>query len=292
MNPQHEDERIERYLLGDSTPDDIAHVEDRYFSDFAYLDRMDLLEEELLDRYLLGALDEGRKLLVEEHLLALPIQKQKAEFAATFLYSMVELATSNRKDSGSDYWIRFLKKLFTSRNLLLFGLPFFLLISIAGIGLLGFQLSLWPESNDQGNQPYAGNREMRSENVEMMTQPSVSPYPVVQTLFLRPALYARNEEEPHELLVNPGTELIEFRLLYDGPVYESYSIVIEGLEGGAQTLESIAVPSPNFKEDQSIKCVLRVSDLQSRSYTFLLRGAMLSTPPENLRRYFFYLRRP
>lgn len=62
-------ERIERYLLGELSPDEQAELEALYFSDSELLDRIDAAEDDLIDDYVRQELSPAQRLRFESHFL-------------------------------------------------------------------------------------------------------------------------------------------------------------------------------------------------------------------------------
>ena len=62
-------ERIERYLLGELPPEEQAELEARYFSDPELLDRIDAAEDDLIDDYVRRELPPAQRLRFESYFL-------------------------------------------------------------------------------------------------------------------------------------------------------------------------------------------------------------------------------
>jgi hypothetical protein len=62
-------EMIERYLLGELSPDEQAELETRYFGDAELLDRIDAAEDDLIDDYVRRELSPAQRLRFESHFL-------------------------------------------------------------------------------------------------------------------------------------------------------------------------------------------------------------------------------
>ena len=60
---------IERYLLGELSPDEQAGLEALYFGDAELLDRIDAAEDDLIDDYVRGGLSPAQRLRFESHFL-------------------------------------------------------------------------------------------------------------------------------------------------------------------------------------------------------------------------------
>lgn len=74
------DEVIVRYLLNDLGDQEREQVEEKYFNDPDFLDQIDAVEAELIDKYALGLLSANEREKFERHVLNSHSQRQKAEF--------------------------------------------------------------------------------------------------------------------------------------------------------------------------------------------------------------------
>jgi len=82
MNERGNDEEsARRYLLGQlSEPEQIA-IDDRLLLDDAYFQRLEMIEDELIDDYISGTLSESDRQAFSSHFLAAPERRKKLEFA-------------------------------------------------------------------------------------------------------------------------------------------------------------------------------------------------------------------
>src|SRR5882724_2245299 len=76
-----EDDALIEYLLGELSDQERDRVEDKYFADSAFHERLLVLEEELTDSYVRGALSPEQRRHFEEWFLRTPERKQGLEFA-------------------------------------------------------------------------------------------------------------------------------------------------------------------------------------------------------------------
>ncbi|HZH31539.1 MAG TPA: hypothetical protein VEY11_12320 [Pyrinomonadaceae bacterium] len=77
-------EIIRSYLLGELDPDARRHLEETLMVNEEYYQEVLIAEDELIDRYLSGALDENERERFLRHFLITPGRRQKLEFARTF----------------------------------------------------------------------------------------------------------------------------------------------------------------------------------------------------------------
>jgi hypothetical protein len=85
MNRQTATPEITRsYLLGELDPDARRHLEETLMVNEEYYQEVLIAEDELIDRYLSGALDENERERFLRHFLITPGRRQKLDFARTF----------------------------------------------------------------------------------------------------------------------------------------------------------------------------------------------------------------
>jgi len=78
MNDPNE---IHDYLMGRLAPERAEQIEQRILTDDDFHEEVEIMEEEMLDRYAQGRIPEEDRLLFERHFLASPLRKQKLTFA-------------------------------------------------------------------------------------------------------------------------------------------------------------------------------------------------------------------
>jgi hypothetical protein len=80
-----DDERLVRYLRGELSPSEQAELEAAYFADDSSFERLEAVEDELVDAYVRRELSDGRRRGLESRLLASPEGRQKLQFARALL---------------------------------------------------------------------------------------------------------------------------------------------------------------------------------------------------------------
>ena len=85
--PFHDKKMIE-YLLGDLSPEEKNHLEERYFSDDEVFEHLKAIEDELLDEYARDELSVTMKGKFEKHLLTKPLIRKKLDFTRNLLDHM------------------------------------------------------------------------------------------------------------------------------------------------------------------------------------------------------------
>ena len=86
--PEQEDQ-IRRYLLGVATPDEVEQVETDLLRGDENVERLLLLEDELITDYALGALKRRERELLEKNFFSTPERREKL----TLAHEMVKIAS-------------------------------------------------------------------------------------------------------------------------------------------------------------------------------------------------------
>jgi anti-sigma factor RsiW len=80
-----EDDVIERYLLGELPDDDRAGLESRLFTDPAFPRQIEIVEDDLIDRYVRGELAPADRRSFDSHFLLPPARQERLRMAAALL---------------------------------------------------------------------------------------------------------------------------------------------------------------------------------------------------------------
>ncbi len=75
---------VRRYLLGDIAGSDLEKFEETFMTGDTSLTEIEAAEDELLDEYLAGRLNESERAHFEQHFLSTPERQQKLRFAKVF----------------------------------------------------------------------------------------------------------------------------------------------------------------------------------------------------------------
>jgi len=80
-----EQRRMQRYLLGELSAPEKEELEQQYFQDPDCLERLQVVEDDLIDSYLTGELVQDQRLRFEEQYLGNPARRKKVDFARALL---------------------------------------------------------------------------------------------------------------------------------------------------------------------------------------------------------------
>jgi len=99
MNERSNDEEaVRQYLLGQlQEPEQIA-IEERLLTDDAYCQRLEMIEDELIDDYITGVLSEADRQAFSSHFLSAPERHQQLKFALT----MNQYANAHTAGTGAE----------------------------------------------------------------------------------------------------------------------------------------------------------------------------------------------
>jgi hypothetical protein len=94
-------ETLRRYLLGQTAEAELSQVEERLMSDSDLYEGLLILEDEIIDQYVRGALSEAESASFERYFLQSPEHRQKLRFARA-LSKYVDRAVSEVSDIKAD----------------------------------------------------------------------------------------------------------------------------------------------------------------------------------------------
>ena len=129
---QSEDDRLIRYLLGDALPEaEQSDIEERYFTDDVYFDRLLAVEDELIDGHVRGTLSESERARFETKFLESGRRRDKWEAQRAIAEFFRARA---RPENFLSACARLVRSLTPAARVLLASSA---LVLIAGVGVLG-----------------------------------------------------------------------------------------------------------------------------------------------------------
>lgn len=242
------------YLLGELDPDARQHLEETLMVDEHYYEELLIAEEELIDRYLNGGLDEHERERFLKHFLITHERRQKLDFARTFrTYTrnhtpQPTAAEGNEKEHRS-VWVRLLPFLAGgySPALRLTVAASVLLLVLAGTWVIW---NRWPRPDPSRR---AGQKVLVVSLVPVLTRSDeetklivIPPEVLTVRLRLEPAVLGQ-ESYSAKLLTDEGAEIYRADALIaegDGSVVVTlpaeslvagdYSLKLDGGKGAAK----------------------------------------------------------
>jgi hypothetical protein len=228
-----EESTIRRYLLGLLTETERASVEERFFDDNEYFERVSSLEDDLIDEYARGMLSRKERMQFDKYCMSSAKVRQRIEFART-LDRKVHASSPARGRRRAPF------------GLSLAGMRFaFAALTIAAIAI---GLAIWA--------PWRG--------------PVTGPLPNVFAFVLRPGS-TRDPGRENRQVIPPNATVIRIQAILDaGPSYSSYGASLrtvqgalvwtkDGLTAAAGRSVTIEVPAGVLNSDDYILTVAGVA---------------------------------
>ena len=257
-----------QYLQGTLSDEERSRLEERYFSDDAEFEEIEIAEEELIDRYVRGELSEVERNQFETTLAASPRLTERVEFARIWKEKLAASLEPSPAALGEEprtadrqrvsWWsslFGFSAESRAPRLALAFSV---LLILVGGIALLAGWLRLREQSRQLAAQQAAleqRQRELDKQAADLKSQadqlanqtPQPSPTenatppkqieeqsPTASTPFVALALSpggTRSSGPGHDLRIPPGTKEVRLILNLRDQDYSSYRAVIRRVGG-------------------------------------------------------------
>ena len=246
-----------RYLLRTLSEQEGELVEERYFSDDAEFEEMEIAEEELIDRYVRGELSQSDKAAFEKTLAAVPGLKERVHFARVFANKLGATQTPLPQASGIreqdaekvTWWNRYFgasSEPRSARLLFAFGV---LLVLLGGVTLLVGWLQIRRQSTQLAAQQAAleqrqreldkqaaelkahadelakGGQQLAPETPISSPSPQDATSPAIVSLILSPGA-SRSTKQSNTIRIRAGTSEVQLTLKLRDTDYPSYRATI------------------------------------------------------------------
>src|SRR5262245_52636724 len=99
--PEKEDQ-IRRYLLGDATPDEVEQVETDLLRGGENVERLLLIEDELITDYALGALKRRERELLEKNFFSTPERRERLMIARELVKQVSAYRNAETADESDE----------------------------------------------------------------------------------------------------------------------------------------------------------------------------------------------
>ena len=316
-NHEHEN-ACERYLLGEMSEQEQAHLEESYFADDALFERFLAVKEDLIDAYARGGLTGQKRAQFEQHFLNSEPRRQRVEEAREFIRAVTAASTNavavNRRSAThtapSTSWWQLILEYLTRRPLAWQGaLAALLIVALAGSWLLvrRFQsqrASVVPPVNENrsdlaGNKPTDLNgspspaiaSNAPTPDRAQRPTPDKQPQPMpaqVASLFLSP-FSPRDVTGSNSLILRPDTSAIRLHLALKRDDYRHYVAILKTLDG-EQVLSRRGLKAGGAAE-KSVTITLDPSVLHRQDYIITLSGFTANGKLEAIGEYYFRVER-
>jgi hypothetical protein len=247
LNPSGRDELAMKYLLRTLSEDERERLEERYFSDDAMLEELEIAEDELVDRYVRGELSETDAGRFQQTIAGSPRLVERVKFAKAFADKLALATIPVTKPEPKESWWQ--KWFGESRWPQLAPALGLLIVLVGGTVLLVGWLRLKEESRklaEQQAQLEQRQREIERQAAELKaqadelakrgSQPSPNeplpqqPAPPTTSILASLTLFpgtTRSSGRANTLRVEPTTTEVQLTLNFSDTDYTSYRAVIK-----------------------------------------------------------------
>jgi anti-sigma factor RsiW len=306
----NQEQRIQRYLLGQLPEAEQAALEEAYFNDRRLFDQMVQVENELVDKYARGLLSPATRESFEKHYLAHPKRRERANFAtalATRLDERSEVVAVYQPSAGSP-WNRLLASMRGPKLAWGFSVALLLMTVVAAWFLLETRRLRQDlnaqEQRERELQQQATNERQRAEELAAElerrrdVQPAVSPSPTpirsapaFATLILSVGgTRSIDGAAPALLVIPPGTEQVRIQLNLRENAYASYRVVVQAADG-REIFASARLIAKRARSGVTVTLTLPAQKFANGDYILTLRGVSKTGEVEDASKSFFRVER-
>lgn len=307
------EEEIMRYLLGQCSEEEQIHIEGRYLSDDGFLELVLLAEEELIDNYVQGRLNERQREQFETYYLVTDERREKMAFAVSLrAYSQqsvkpVDRATTPPPAPRSFFKLMIFEKRGLTAAAFAAGL---LLIAVGWLAVETMRLRselvrsktrmVELEESEQLLQQQIVEERARNEqlveHVEELQNPQIpeggnkSAYPsAIAMLVIAPGI-TRDISKGNTLILSPGVKTARLRLVFRNGDYQSYRATIRN-PANEQIWVQTGMKASARGESKSVVVSLPAALLKSDDYMLILSGITKAGNAEDVNEYQFLVKR-
>lgn len=216
-----------QYVLGTLPDAERARLEERYFSDDAEFEEIEIAEEELIDRYVRGELSTSDRSAFEQAIARSPRLMERVEVAKLFAEKL-RVAEAPVKAKKANWWEGLFGFSQASRGSRLAFAFSMLLVLVAGVALLVGWLQLRAESRRlAAQQAVLDQRQRELVQQSRPTPQEASPGPGAALVFLTLSPGAtRSTGDFNNIRIESETSEVEVTLKLRHTDYSSYRVAI------------------------------------------------------------------
>lgn len=303
------DQLITKYFFGELSDEERRQLEQRYFTDSEFLERMRSIEAELIEDYVGGALPKEAAAKLEAHMLQSPHQQRKLAFTESVLRVAAKqtdaselAAETKRKSFTSPLILR--RYIFTPAAAAVAALAITLSFAawvVFDVSRLRRELGelqkeqaaarareqelqaviaqLQGSKQTNGNTPGAQIDSQQSNSADetnarehrpSQLPPRTSDELSVATLVLSPNVFRSGQEPPKQVQIQKNTRALQLQLLYDGADASNYQAVVETADGDELLLKT-NLKAKRRGNKQIVKLEIPSNLLTNRTYVLTLR---------------------
>ena len=266
-----DDQVLKRYLLGELSEEERAAVQDRLTSDEDYFDFLCTVETDLLDAYVRGELSAGEREQVERSLLTAPHARARLAFAKALA---AETARTGRK--RLPVWR-------TGPSILLAAAG---LVVVVGIGFLALQnRKLGEQIATLETQRSALQSAEHDLELRLNRAQTGSGAPVTMSVLLSPGV-VRGAGQAKQIAVPASTQLVELQLDPEGDRHAAYRVTLK-TTAGAKVWEQTNLAPQSTPAGRMLSVWLPASALARGDYELTLEGISNGGKAELAGYYYF-----
>lgn len=313
METETSNQMIMRYLLGDLPEAEQEQIEDRAFSDRAYLRTIEDVENDLIDEYVRGALTDSERRQFERRFLASAERQRKVEFARALaqVVPATEAVALPRSVHKWESWAAFLRGLSPILQFAMVAAVVLLSLGVVWLFTTTKELrtqvvQLQAAQQVQQQQEEALRQQAaaeRARSAELTAQlerermhseeltrqlardqgrASSPTAPLVLSLFLPPGI-GRGEDKRPKLVIAPTVQTTRLQIgLERGDDFKSYRVELSTAQG--QTIWTRERLRP---QGRIIPLTIPVRLLRAGQYELALKGVTEAQQIEEVRYYYF-----
>lgn len=246
-------QQIREYLLGRSSSEDSALVEEQLLADEEFYQQLLIVEDELVDQYLAGSLPDPEREPFENYFLVAPERREKLRFTRN-LKKYVSRAEANRAPVVSPASPSPKRLSFWSNPILSYSLAAAALVLVALAGIMIFR---------NQNTPQTG----KALAVELV--PGLS----------------RGDKEVKQITVHADTATVQLQLRGSNfSDYQTYRAILQTADGSEISRQDLR---PDAGSHDRIICPVSATLLKPGDYSLKLGGLNQQSDYDDVARYYF-----
>ena len=252
-------ERIREYLLGKSTSEDSALIEERFLADDEFYQQLLVVEDELVDQYLADLLSDAEREPFENYFLASPERREKLRFTRNLKRYVSRAGQAPVVELPNVVPARNVYPQPARKKSTFWPIPSYALAAAAVIVASLVGLNIYWNGSQQGGKVLA---------VELL--PGVT----------------RGEETIKQIKVPADTATVQLKLRSsNASAYKTYRAILQAADGSEISRQDNLRPDPASTD--RIICPVSAALLKPGNYSLKLSGLNQQNEYEDIDRYYF-----
>jgi len=258
---EQEQQVITEYLLGGLDEETKQQVEERVIVDRTYKEEVLMIEDELVQNYLAGRLQETERDRFRRHYLSAPSQRQKLRIEQALNKYVAENPVRTPILERLKEWFRAWLNVFKSQSRLIKFSP----VIIATAILLGgswFLYQAWRTASEQTRL----QQELARLNAPQSI--SASPDPSVLAATLPPLQFREGESD--RIVIRPETKILQLHVPLGSDEHESYGVVLR-IERGRELFKFNDLKMRTIDQKRTLVIQIPTRILSTNDYLLTIR---------------------